>query len=251
MCEVATAIAVGAAVVGTYMQQQGQARREDAAAAATIGATNRDAERERNNRNADAASRDRASARETTARNAVLNVIPEAARETMDTSMEGAANERRAAYDAAAPAETAYLPGQGGGPAVVRDAVDRERAKGRAELGTRADALATLGSWGDALGGLRRSIGRAGEEAGFQGMYGRGDQSLEALRAQTDATLGRSNDTLARAAMLRAGTAGAGLRTAGNATVALGTAAAPYASGAISGLFAPTPNVPKNKPAAL
>lgn len=233
------------------MQVQGQRRAADAQAASTIRSTNRDADRERDNRDADAAARGRASARETTARNAVLNVVPEAARETMDPVQAQAADSRRAAYDAAAPAETAYLPGQGDGPAVVREAVDRERAKGRAELSTRADALARLGSWGDALGGLRRSIGMAGEEAGFQGMYGRGDQNLTALRAATDATLARANDTRSRAEMLRAGTAGAGLRTAGNATVALGSAASPYASSALSGLFAPTPNLPKNKPAAL
>jgi hypothetical protein len=205
MCEVATIAALATAAIGaagTGMQMAGQQRADDSRAAAAMQATRR--QRDMNN----------------AAMAGVSPAIDATERSRVDDSMAQAQGQRADTYAGAINPQTEYLPSQSTAPQVVRDAVDRARGENADYLGQRADALARLGSWGDTLFGLRTGVQRANENSAVQGSLSRGAAGL------------------LPGAMAAAGSAGSGLRQAGDLAVfgsQMGSAFGPSTWGSVFG----------------
>jgi hypothetical protein len=197
MCNPVAAIAIGSALAGTAMQVQGQ--RQATRAQNDVAS----AERIRQD-----GSRARSIAFTDTAREG-------ASRGTTDQAMAQSAAERAVDYRAAAPvpaAQGGYLPGQGGGPQVVRDEVDRQRGLAAAFSNQQAGARANLGGWSDALFGARTGIARAGQGAAQESSFSRGSASLlpgdMQAAAQRGANWRMAGDLVAGGGNLAAGTYG-------------------------------------------
>lgn len=191
MCEpvsLATAASLAATAIGSTMQIQGQKKaqsaQQDVANAERI---RQQGFQQRQQSEVDAA-------------------IPQVSRPQVETNMAAATGQREAALREASPTQTGYLPGQGNGPQVVRDEVDRRRAEVADYTGQQAAARAKIGGWADALYGVRTNVARTAQNVQTQGGFARG--SLTPMQSEMSA----------------AGYQGEGMRTGGDLAVLAGRA---------------------------
>jgi hypothetical protein len=197
MCDPVTAVALGSAAAGTAMQMQGQRQAQSAQRRTMADET------ARQNTFA-AASRDRVNT--ATDRTGAQPTMAASEAATADRAAE---NRRVSALPAAG---TEYLPGQGDASQLVRDEVDRQRAKAGGYVQQQGDARANLGGWGDALFSNRQEIGRSGQDVSTNAGFARGSASVLPLELR------------------KAQTAGQGWRTAGDLALGAGLLAAPHAN---------------------
>ena len=156
-----------------------------------------------------------------------MAALPETAPAQVEANIQSGAENRAPALAAAISPEGGYLPGQSGGPQVVRDAVNRERAGNSLYLGGRADALGRMGGWQDALFGIGQSLRRGAEGVTAAGSASRGLAGL--LPGQ----------------MAGAGSAGQGLRLTGDLMNVGSQAVGAFGPGAWNSVFGPArPGVP-------
>lgn len=203
MCDVTTALMVGATALGSGLQIMGQ----DQAHRAQAEVARQTAQAQRGFRN--------------TAIDSAMRGTEVASRPAVEDGIERNRQSRVAAYAPAIAPQSGYLPGQSAGPQIVRDAIDRTRTEVAGDVGQRAGALARLGGWSDALYGVSRDIRRTGEEAPVQASFARGVGGLLPLRTAA------------------AGYRGSMLRTAGDLVTGAGLLGGPYVERGWRSLFAP------------